>query len=72
MYNNEYDKKTGRSKEMSLVSEDGKKRKLYYLHQNYYKKLNKYLISYKKEHGEYPKQTTFNQKALTVLRALWY
>ena len=47
MYNNEYHKKTGQSKEMSLINEQGKKTSLYFLHQAYYKKMNAYLKSYK-------------------------
>jgi len=69
MYNNEYDK-NGNSKNMSLINEKGQKRALYSLHQNFYKKMNKYLITYKNEHGSYPDQITFNKEALTVLRAL--
>jgi hypothetical protein len=70
MYNNEYDKKTGRSKEMSLISEAGKKRKLYYLHQNYYKKLNRYLKKYKAEYSVYPSSTEFNKQAIKVLKSI--
>jgi len=69
MYNNEY-KKNGNSKNMSLINEKGEKRRLYYLHQNYYKKMNAYLKEYKKEHNTYPEQKVFNDEALNVLRSL--
>ncbi|NVJ89074.1 MAG: hypothetical protein HWD82_06500 [Flavobacteriaceae bacterium] len=68
MYNNEYDKKTGRSKEMSLINEAGKKTKLYYLHQQYYQKVNIYLEAYKKQHKTYPSNEEFNKKALNILQ----
>ncbi|WP_139002894.1 hypothetical protein [Hyunsoonleella aestuarii] len=70
MYNNEYDKNTGRSKEMSLINEQGEKRPLYYLHQNFYKKMNAYLEGYKNENKAYPPSDVFRKKALEVLKAL--
>jgi hypothetical protein len=70
MYNNEYDKKTGRSKEMSLVNEQGKKTSLYFLHQAYYKKMNAYLKSYKAQFNKYPDTNLFRGKALEVLKSL--
>lgn len=70
MYNNEYDKKTGRSKEMSLVNEQGKKTSLYFLHQAYYKKMNAYLKSYKTQFDKYPNANLFRNKALEVLKSL--
>ena len=66
MYNNEYDKE-GKSKNMSLINEQGDKRPLYYLHQNYYKQVNDYLQSYKSEHNSYPSQESFKAKALEIL-----
>ena len=69
MYNNEYDKKTGRSKEMSLVNEQGKKTSLYFLHQAYYKKMNAYLKSYKAQFNKYPNANLFRNKALEVLKS---
>ena len=69
MYNNEYDKKTGRSKEMSLVNEQGKKTSLYFLHQAYYKKMNAYLKSYKAQFNKYQNANLFRNKALEVLKS---
>ena len=70
MYNNEYDKENGRSKNMSLINEKGEKRPLYYLHQNYYKKMNEYLKDYKSEQKKYPSSDQFNTKAIEVLKSL--
>ena len=69
MYNNEYDDK-GNSKQMSLINEQGRKVPLYYLHQNFYKKMNEYLLEYKKKTKTYPSQEVFNTKALEVLQTL--
>ncbi|WP_438988712.1 hypothetical protein [Polaribacter sp.] len=69
MYNNEYSK-TGVSKEMSLINEAGEKRPLYYLHQNYYKKMNTYLKIYHKKNKQYPSKETFNNEAIRVLKSL--
>jgi hypothetical protein len=70
MYNNEYDKKTGRSKEMSLINEQGKKTSLYFLHQAYYKKMNIYLKNYKTQFNKYPDNNLFKDKALEILKSL--
>ncbi len=70
MYNNEYDKKSNRSKEMSLISEDGEKRPIYFLHQNYYKAMNTYLENYKENNKKYPSEIEFNKKAIEVLKAI--
>lgn len=69
MYNNEYNK-NGVSKEMSLISEDGTKRPLYYLHKNYYKALNNYITNYKQLNKTYPKPNEFNNKAIELLKSL--
>ncbi len=69
MYNNEYDKNKV-SKQMSLINEQGMKVPLYYYHQNFYKKMNEYLIDYKKTNKNYPTEEVFNSKALEVLKTL--
>jgi hypothetical protein len=69
MYNNEYDK-NGVSKQMSLINEQGMKVPLYYVHQNYYKQMNAYLIEFKSKNNAYPSQVDFNTKALEVLKSL--
>ncbi len=69
MYNNEYTK-AGVSKGMSMISEEGKKKPVYYLHQNYYSEMNEYLKNYKKEHKTYPEYEVFKQKAIKVLDKL--
>ncbi|WP_439130897.1 hypothetical protein [Polaribacter sp.] len=66
LYNNEY-AKNGKSKHMSLINEEGKKRPMYFLHQNYYIQLNDYLKNYKQQNKTYPSQTDFKNKALEVL-----
>lgn len=66
LYNNEYSE-NGSSKNMSLINEKGEKRPMYFLHQNYYKKLNEYLKDYKEQNKEYPNQEDFRIKALQVL-----
>jgi hypothetical protein len=70
MYNNEYNKKNGASKEMSLVNEQGKKTSLYFLHQNFYKIMNDYLKTFKTENDTYPNQIEFNKKAVKILKDL--
>ena len=69
LYNNEY-AKNGDSKEMSLINEAGIKRPLYYLHQNYYKQMNQYLIDFKHKNGSYPSQLEFNKVAFKTLQNL--
>ncbi|MFT6881486.1 MAG: hypothetical protein ACI83W_000509 [Marinoscillum sp.] len=68
-YNNEY-AEDGRSKGMSMVSEEGEFKPVYYLHKNYYEQLNDYLMSYEKENGAYPSSGDFRAKALEVLEGL--
>ena len=70
MYNNEYDKKTGRSKEMSLINEQGKKTKLYNLHKSYYDQMNLFLKEYKQEFNDAPNASIFRDKALKVLKSI--
>ncbi len=69
MYNNEYTK-NGVSKGMSMISEEGKKKPVYYLHQNYYAEMNEYLKAYKKENTSYPEYHVFKKKAIDVLDKL--
>jgi len=69
MYNNEYDT-SGLSKQMSLISEEGKKMPLYNLHQQFYKNMNAYLAAYKAADKAYPSHGEFKKKALEVLDAL--
>ena len=69
MYNNEYEK-NGNSKQMSLINEQGEKRPLYYLHQNYYKKMNSYLKEYKSVNHKYPTQSDFRIEALKTLKSM--
>ena len=69
MYNNEYDRK-GNSKQMSLINEEGKKRPLYFLHQNYYREMSYFLIAYKNQNGYYPEQKLFNQKAIEIIDSI--
>lgn len=66
MYNNEYET-NGESKQMSLINEQGEKRPLYYLHQDFYRKMNNYLQSYKAAKKSYPSDAEFRTKALEVL-----
>jgi hypothetical protein len=66
LYNNEYTQ-DGKSKNMSLINENGEKRPMYFLHQNYFKKMNEYLKNYKLEKKAYPSQETFKIEALKVL-----
>lgn len=70
MYNNEYEK-DGTSKNMSLITEKGVKRPVYFLHQNYYSQLNDYLKKYKAENKVYPSQEDFKAEALKVLEAVY-
>lgn len=70
LYNNEYTK-DGKSKNMSLINEAGKKRPMYYLHQNYYKQLNGYLKKYKLEYKTYPSYEDFKKQALIVLENVY-
>lgn len=70
MYNNEYTQ-DGKSKNMSLISENGKKRPLYHLHQNYYKQVNEYLKKYKEQNKVYPSHQDFKMETLKVLDAVY-
>lgn len=67
MYNNEF-LKNGKSKGMSLISQEGKRKPVYYLHKNYYQAMNAFLKNYKDKHGKYPKPSVFNKKAIEVLK----
>jgi bisphosphoglycerate-dependent phosphoglycerate mutase len=68
-YNNEY-AEDGRSKGMSMISEEGEFKPVYYLHKNYYEQLNDYLMAYEKKNGAYPSTEEFRAKALEVLGSL--
>jgi hypothetical protein len=69
LYNNEYTDK-GVSKGMSLISEEGEFKEVYYLHKNFYIQMNDYLLAYKKDHGVYPSNTQFREVAIKTLKAL--
>jgi Tat protein secretion system quality control protein TatD with DNase activity len=69
MYNNEY-AKNGDSKQMSLISEEGEKRPLYFFHQNYYKRMNAFLKEYKIKNNSYPDSEAFKKEALNILKTL--
>lgn len=69
LYNNEYSDK-GVSKDMSLISEEGEFKKVYYLHKNFYNSLNDFLKRYKMENGQYPSHEVFRTKALETLQSL--
>ncbi len=69
MYNNEYE--NGVSKQMSLINESGVKMPLYFTHQNFYKKMNNYLITYKADNNNsLPSTEDFRKKALEILNTL--
>jgi hypothetical protein len=70
LYNNEY-AKDGKSKNMSLINEDGQKRPMYYLHQNYYMQLNDYLKNFKIQHLTYPSHENFKKQALGILDSVY-
>lgn len=70
MYNNEYDDVTKASKQMSLINEQGVKTDLYYLHQNFYQKMNDYLKAEKLKNNTYPTAEQFRTKAIEVLSTL--
>jgi hypothetical protein len=70
LYNNEYTK-DGKSKNMSLINEDGQKRPMYYLHQNYYMQLNDYLKNFKIQHLTYPSHENFKKQALGILDSVY-
>lgn len=71
LYNNEYTA-DGVSKGMSLISEAGKFKSVYYLHKNYYEQINAYLLQYKSKHGDYPGNDAFRKQAIATLQALEY
>lgn len=70
MYNNEYDDVTKASKHMSLINEQGEKTRLYFLHQNFYQKMNTYLKEEKLKNNAYPNSEQFRAKAIEVLATL--
>jgi hypothetical protein len=55
---------------MSLISEEGKKRPLYFFHQNYYKRMNAFLKEYNIKNNSYPDSEAFKKEALNILRTL--
>lgn len=67
MYNNEFEK-DGKTKDMSLVSADGVKKPIYYVHSDFYKTMNEYLKKYKASNKKYPTHKEFNVKAYDVLK----
>lgn len=67
LYNNEYRKNDGASKNMSLINEKGEKMPVFFLHQNYYKEMNTFLKNYKEDNGNYPNYEVFKGEALTTL-----
>lgn len=71
LYNNEYRKNDGASKNMSLINEDGEKMPVYYLHHNYYKEMNAFLKSYKAENNKYPEYDIFKNQALETLNKVY-
>jgi hypothetical protein len=68
MYNNEY--VDGKSKGMSLISEAGERKPVYYLHSQYYQIMNDFLMDHQKEHKAYPDYQTFKNKAIETLKSL--
>jgi hypothetical protein len=68
MYNNEYE--NGVSKQMSLINESNVKMPLYFTHQNFYKRMNNYLITYKADNNKLPSTEDFRKKAIEVLNTL--
>lgn len=71
MYNNEY-ADDGTSKEMSLIDETGRKRALYYLHQNYFSEMRAFVDQSCQQSGAVPTRGAFKAKALKVLSSLGF
>lgn len=69
MYNNEFEK-NGTSKDMSLISANGEKKPIYFIHNDYFKQMNAYLKRYKKANTKYPTQEEFFVKAFEVLQTI--
>jgi hypothetical protein len=69
LYNNEYTDK-GVSKGMSLISEEGEFKPVYYLHKDFYKRMNDYLMDHKSTQNTYPTSEAFRLKAIETLRSL--
>lgn len=68
MYNNEY-AEDGRSKEMSLIDERGRKRALYMLHRNYLAEMKSFVAQSCRDTGALPSRDAFRARALEVLKA---
>ncbi|WDA42612.1 hypothetical protein [Erythrobacter sp. BLCC-B19] len=68
MYNNEYTE-DGRSKEMSLIDERGRKRALYMLHRNYLAEMKSFVAQSCRDTGALPSRDAFRARALEVLKA---
>nr|WP_320154027.1 hypothetical protein [uncultured Draconibacterium sp.] len=66
MYNNEYTN-NGTSKGMSLINEEGVKKPVYFLHKDYYEKVNTFLKEYKSRFNSYPNQQEFKTEAIRIL-----
>ncbi len=66
MYNNEYTS-NGISKGMSLISEEGVKKPVYFLHKEYYEKVNTFLKKYKSGSNSYPSHQEFKTEAIHIL-----
>ncbi|NLR91752.1 MULTISPECIES: hypothetical protein [Flammeovirga] len=69
MYNNEYEK-NGESKDMSLISAEGEKKPIYFIHNDYFIQMNNYLKAYKKANKKYPTNDEFYTKAFDVLKTI--
>jgi hypothetical protein len=68
MYNNEY-AEHGKSKEMSLIDESGRKRALYALHQTYLGEMKTFVAQSCRDTGALPSPAAFRARALEVLKA---
>ncbi len=68
MYNNEY-AEDGKSKEMSLIDESGRKRALYMLHRTYLSEMQAFVAQSCRETGALPSREAFRMRALELLKA---
>jgi hypothetical protein len=71
MYNNEY-AEDGKSKEMSLIDESGRKRALYALHQTYLGEMKGFVAKSCRETGALPSREAFRARALELLKTLGF
>ncbi|WP_430815669.1 hypothetical protein [Carboxylicivirga sp. RSCT41] len=64
MYNNEIKKETGEQVGYWMINDEGKKQKIWYTHNQFYKESQRFIEKYYRKHNEAPSLTAFKEAAL--------